>query len=74
MSDLLIDSYLDHLRVERRLAAHTLESYARDLRGLSRFAVSRKTTVEALDREMREVSLDEGDRHVENFKSGNVEK
>ena len=28
-----VDAYLDHLRVERRLADHTLESYARDLRG-----------------------------------------
>ena len=28
----LVDAYLDHLRVERRLADHTLESYGRDLR------------------------------------------
>ncbi|MEA2752424.1 MAG: integrase/recombinase XerD, partial [Myxococcales bacterium] len=26
-----IDSYLDHLRVERALAKNTLEAYARDL-------------------------------------------
>jgi integrase/recombinase XerD len=50
VSDQFIDSYLDHLRVERRLAAHTLESYARDLRALSRFAVGRKTGIDALDR------------------------
>jgi integrase/recombinase XerD len=50
VSDILIDSYLDHLRVERRLAAHTLESYARDLRALSRFAASRKAGIDALDR------------------------
>ena len=33
-----IDAYLDHLRVERRLAAHTLESYARDLTALAEYA------------------------------------
>jgi integrase/recombinase XerD len=46
----VIDSYLDHLRVERRVAAHTLESYARDLRALARFAAGRKTRLDALDR------------------------
>ena len=46
----MIDSYLDHLRVERRVAAHTLESYARDLRALARFAAGRKTRLDALDR------------------------
>jgi integrase/recombinase XerD len=50
VSHVLIDSYLDHLRVERRLAAHTLESYARDLRALSRFAAELKTGIDALDR------------------------
>src|SRR4029079_10795602 len=34
----MIDQYLDHLRVERRLADHTLESYARDLGALAAFA------------------------------------
>ncbi len=33
-----IDAYLDHLRVSRRLAGNTLESYARDLAMLARFA------------------------------------
>ena len=46
----MIEPYLDHLRIERRLAAHTLDSYARDLRALARFAASRKVGLEALDR------------------------
>ena len=33
-----VDAYLDHLRVEKRLAAHTIESYGRDLAALGRFA------------------------------------
>jgi len=45
-----IDAYLDHLRVERRLADHTLESYARDLRALAEFSAGRDTAVDALDR------------------------
>jgi integrase/recombinase XerD len=45
-----LDAYLDHLRVERRLAAHTLESYGRDLVQLARFAAGRKAPVEALTR------------------------
>ncbi len=45
-----LDSYLDHLRIERRLATHTLESYARDLQALAAFAASRKARPEALDR------------------------
>ena len=46
----MIDAYLDHLRVERRLADHTLESYARDLQALARFAAGVQKTPEALDR------------------------
>jgi integrase/recombinase XerD len=46
----MIDAYLDHLRVERRLADHTLESYARDLAALARFAAGLKIRPEALDR------------------------
>jgi integrase/recombinase XerD len=47
---MLIDEYLDHLRVERRLAAHTLESYARDLTALGEFAAGHEQAVERLDR------------------------
>ena len=46
----MIDQYLDHLRVERRLADHTLESYARDLATLQAFAAGAATRPEALDR------------------------
>jgi integrase/recombinase XerD len=45
-----LDAYLDHLRIERRLSAHTLESYARDLRELAAFAARDGRTLEALDR------------------------
>ena len=34
----VIDRYLDHLRVERRLAANSVDSYARDLGRLAAFA------------------------------------
>src|SRR5580765_1766831 len=50
MSESPIDAYLDHLRVERRLAAHTLESYARDLAALAEFAAGFERRPEALDR------------------------
>jgi integrase/recombinase XerD len=50
----MIDAYLDHLRVERRLAAHTLESYARDLRALTDFADRSDLAPEALDRQALE--------------------
>jgi len=46
----VIDAFLDHLRVERRLAAHTLESYARDLRALAEYAAGIERAPEALDR------------------------
>src|SRR5829696_7870704 len=45
-----IDAYLDHLRVERRLADHTLESYARDLVALAGYATGAGREIAGLDR------------------------
>jgi site-specific recombinase XerD len=42
--------FLDHLRLERRLADHTVTSYARDLEALARFAAGRGVAIEALER------------------------
>jgi integrase/recombinase XerD len=46
----LVDSYLDHLRVERRLADHSVNSYSRDLQHLARFAAGRERALDDLDR------------------------
>lgn len=46
----LIDAYLTHLSVERRLALNSIESYARDLTQLARFAVGHGRPVESLQR------------------------
>jgi integrase/recombinase XerD len=46
----LIDAYLDHLRIERRLSMNTIESYARDLSHLGRFAAGAGVPLTALDR------------------------
>ena len=45
-----IDEYLAHLRYERRLAAHTLESYGRDLTQLAEVAAGLERPAEALTR------------------------
>jgi len=45
-----LDQYLDHLRVERRLASNTVDSYARDLRSLAAFARQAACPVGALTR------------------------
>jgi integrase/recombinase XerD len=45
-----IDQYLAHLRYERRLADHTLESYGRDLTALAMFAAGLERPVEQLTR------------------------
>jgi integrase/recombinase XerD len=50
-SSAAIDAYLDHLRVERRLARLTIESYSRDLVALARFAEAGGLTVEQLSRQ-----------------------
>jgi integrase/recombinase XerD len=43
-----LDAYLTHLTVERRLAANSIESYARDLQALAEYTAGRKTSIEAL--------------------------
>jgi integrase/recombinase XerD len=55
----VVDAYLDHLRVERRLAAHTLESYARDLAALAAFAAVAGRRIDALDRQALEAFVRE---------------
>jgi integrase/recombinase XerD len=45
-----VDEYLTHLRYERRLAEHTLESYARDLAGLAGFAAGEERPLRQLTR------------------------
>jgi integrase/recombinase XerD len=49
-----VDAFLDHLRVERRLAAHTLESYGRDLASLAKYAAGLGMKADALDRQALE--------------------
>lgn len=47
-----IDEYLAHLKVERGLAKHTLEAYARDLRELATTVSARgRASLDAIDRE-----------------------
>jgi integrase/recombinase XerD len=46
----LLEAYLTHLTVERRLAANTVEGYARDLALLATFSAGRGRPIESLDR------------------------
>jgi integrase/recombinase XerD len=46
----VVDAYLTHLTVERRLAANSVESYARDLGLLAEFAAGRGSPIAALSR------------------------
>jgi integrase/recombinase XerD len=48
--DHVVDAYLDHLRVERRLAAHTLESYGRDLTVLAEYSAGLERPLTTLTR------------------------
>ena len=58
-SSALIDAYLSHLTVERRLATNSVESYARDLTLLAGYAAGRGVAVEALGRpELEELVRD----------------
>src|SRR5262245_38430157 len=45
-----IDEYLTYLRDVRRMAANTVESYARDLASLAGFAEARQTPIDAMTR------------------------
>jgi integrase/recombinase XerD len=49
-----VGAYLDHLRVERRLSGHTIESYGRDLAALAAFAKTSGRSLESLDRQALE--------------------
>jgi integrase/recombinase XerD len=55
----LVDAYLDHLRIERRLAANSVESYARDLVHLGRFAAGRKSSLTSMTRSTLEAFVRE---------------
>ena len=53
----LVDAYLSHLAVDRRLSPNTVESYARDLKLLGQFAAGADSAIEALDRRSLEAAV-----------------
>ena len=54
-----MDAWLDHLRIERRRSANTVDSYARDMEHLRRFAAGASRTLESLDRHALEAFVRE---------------
>jgi integrase/recombinase XerD len=54
----LVDAYLTHLRIERRLADHTLESYSRDLQRLGEFTAALGKSIHDLSRHELEQFVD----------------
>jgi integrase/recombinase XerD len=53
----LVDAYLSHLTLERRLSPNTVESYARDLGQLGRFAAGQDLAIDTLDRRSLEEAV-----------------
>ena len=53
----LVDAYLSHLAVDRRLSPNTVESYARDLNLLGRCAAGQDAAIETLDRRSLEAAV-----------------
>ena len=55
----LVDAWLDHLRIELRRSSNTVDSYARDLEHLRRFAAAQSRALDALDRQALEAFVRE---------------
>ena len=53
----LVDAYLSHLSLDRRVSPNTVDSYARDLTLLGRFAAGGHRGVETLDRRALEAAV-----------------
>ena len=59
MSGVTIDGYLAYLRDVRRMSPNTVESYARDLAALGRFAAGQDAAIDSLDRQALELFVRE---------------